>query len=197
MRRRATLLLCLGLAACGASQADLAYAPPSSPAPQPGARPVVAITQVTDRREEAQTDPHWIGAVRTSYGAAVKDLRTQLPAVEEVRQAFANALQARGLLAPDAAAARYGLEVDILALEARQISRRAATAQFRITLRPMAGGMPVLVDQEEAAFVGGDLIMPTTGVFSASKPLQEITQRAMSAAIDQLLDKPSFTALVQ
>ncbi|MXP64239.1 hypothetical protein E0493_12880 [Roseomonas sp. M0104] len=197
MRRRAVLLLCLGLAACGASRADLTYAPPTPPATQPEARPVVAITQVTDRREDAQTDPRWIGAVRTSYGASVKDLRTSVPAAEEVRQAFANALLARGLLAPDGAAARYGLEVDILALEARQISRRAATAQFRITLRPMNGGMPVLVDQEEAAFISGDLILPTTGVFSASEPLREITQRAMSAAIDQLLDKPSFTALVQ
>ncbi|MDJ0389544.1 hypothetical protein QMO56_15610 [Roseomonas sp. E05] len=197
MRRRAALLLCLGLAACGATQVNLAYAPPSPLTAQPDARPVVAITQVTDRREDGHTDPRWIGAVRDGSGTSVKDLMTPVPVTEEVLQAFASALRARGLLAPDAAAARYGLEVDILALETRQTTRRAATAEFRVTLRPVNGGAPVLVDQEEAAYIGGDLIMPRTGVFSSSRALREITQTAMSAAIDRLLDKPGFTALLQ
>ena len=197
MLRRAVLLLCLGLAACGTTQVELSYAPPSSFPPRPWARPVIAITQVTDRREEGHEDPRWIGAVRDNFGKSVKDLMTPVPVTEEVAQAFVTALRARGLLAPDAASARYGLEVDILVLEGRQTSRQAASAEFRITLRPMGTGMTVLVDQERAAFISGSLVLPSSGVFSATEPLRQITQQAMSRAIDQLLDKPGFTAVLQ
>ncbi|HWX48325.1 MAG TPA: hypothetical protein VNZ61_09745 [Roseomonas sp.] len=197
MRRRVALLFCLGLAACGTTQTNLAYAPASPPVVQPMARPVVVVTQVTDRREEGQRDPREVGAVRDESRRPVKRLETPVPVTEVVRQAFTDALQARGLLAPNAEWARYGLEVDIFALNLDQYSRRGATAEFRITLRPIPGGAPVLVDQERAAFVSGDVILPTTGVFTSTEALRQITQQAMSEAIDRLLDKASFTAMLQ
>jgi len=197
MRRRVALLFCLGLAACGTTQTNLGYAPASPPVVQPMARPVVVVTQVTDRREEGQRDPREVGAVRDESRRPVKRLETPVPVTEVVRQAFTDALQARGLLAPNAEWARYGLEVDIFALNLDQYSRRGATAEFRITLRPIPGGAPVLVDQERAAFVSGDVILPTTGVFTSTEALRQITQQAMSEAIDRLLDKASFTAMLQ
>ncbi|HWX48326.1 MAG TPA: hypothetical protein VNZ61_09750 [Roseomonas sp.] len=197
MRRRATLLLCLGLAACGTTQASLPYTPASPPVAQPMARPVVAITQVTDRREDGREDPNWIGTIRGGFGNPIKRLEAPVPVAEVVRQAFADALQARGLLAPNAEWARYGLEVDILTLHADQVVRREATVEFRITLRPVNGSAPVLVEQERANRVGGSAITLSAGVFGSVDDLRLIVQQTMSEAIDRLLDKPNFTAALR
>jgi len=66
------------------------------------ARPVVAVMQVTDRREDGREDPNWIGTIRGGFGNPNKRLEAPVP--EVVRQAFVDALRARGLLAPAAEA---------------------------------------------------------------------------------------------
>ncbi|MXP64238.1 hypothetical protein E0493_12875 [Roseomonas sp. M0104] len=197
MRRRATLLLCFALAACGTTQASLPYTPASAPAAPAMARPVVLVTQVTDRRADGREDPNWIGTIRGGFGNPIKRLEAPVPLAEVVRKAFADALLARGLLAPDASTARYHLAVEILALNADQLARREATAEFRVTLRPASGGAPVLMDQERANRVGGSVITLSAGVFGSIDELRQIAQQAMSEAIDRLLDKPSFAAALR
>ncbi|MDJ0389543.1 hypothetical protein QMO56_15605 [Roseomonas sp. E05] len=197
MRRRTAFLLCLGLAACSTTQASLPYTPASPPAAPAAARPVVAVAQVTDRREDGHEDPNWIGTIRGGFGNPIKRLEAPVPVTEVVRKAFADALLARGLLVPDIATARYNLTVEILALNADQLARREATAEFRITLRPADGGAPVLVDQERANRVGGSVITLSAGVFGSVEDLRQIAQQTMSEAIDRLLDKPGFIAALR
>lgn len=198
MRRLAAVsLLCLGLAACGTTQATLPYTPEATPVVQPHARPVVALGAVTDLREGGREDPRWIGTIRGGFGNPIKRLDAPGPVTEVVRQAFADALAARGLLAPGADAARYLLAVEILDLRANQLNRREGVAEFRVALSRANGGVPVLTDRERATRMSGTVITLTAGVFGSMEELQKVAQQAMSAAIDQILDKPGFAAALR
>ncbi|MCI0753997.1 YajG family lipoprotein [Teichococcus vastitatis] len=194
MRLIAAALL-LGLAACGTTEANLVYTPATAMTSPAQARPVVAVGTVVDRREDGREDPRWIGTIRGGYGNAMKRLDAPVPVTEVVRQAFTDALRARGLLATGAP--RYTIGVEILQLNANQYVRREGNAEFRISLIPAAGGPPVLVDQGSASRVSGSMLSLAAGAFGSVEELRLVAQQAMSEAIDKLLDKPGFAAALR
>jgi uncharacterized lipoprotein YajG len=193
MRRFFALsLLCLGLSACGTTQLPMAYAPTVQPVAV--ARPVVALGTVTDQRQDGRENPHWVGTIRDGFGIPMKRLEAPAPVTEVVRQAFSDALAARGMLA--GATPRYTLSVVILQFDANQYSRREATVEFQVTLTS-AGGQQVLSDRERAYQVGGSLITLSSGIFGSVEDLRAIALTTMNQAIDRILDKPSFAAALR
>ena len=194
-RRLLPLLLAGLLAACGTTQVALPYAPAAAPAPVAGARPVVAMGNVTDNREGGREDPAWIATIRGGYGNPVKRLDAGQPVREVVAKAFADALAARGLLA--AGAPRYRLAVVVEQLSGNQYVRREATAEFRVTLTDAAGGAPLWSETGRATVVDGSVLSLSVGVFASTDDMREVVQRAMTQAIDEVLGKPGLAAALR
>lgn len=194
MRRFLLLsMLGLGLTACGTTQMSMPYSPTAQPVSV--GRPVVALGTVTDRREDGREDPNWIGTVRGGFGNPLKRLEAPVPVSEVVRQAFSDALAARGMLATGAP--RYLLSVDIIQFKSDQVGRREATVEFQVTLTPAAGGAAVLQDRELANQITGSVLTLSAGVFGSLDELRAIALSTMSQAIDRILDKPGFAAALR
>lgn len=194
MRRFLLLsMLSLGLTACGTTQMSMPYSPTAQPVSV--GRPVVALGTVTDRREDGREDPNWIGTVRGGFGNPLKRLEAPVPVSEVVRQAFSDALAARGMLATGTP--RYLLSVDIIQFKSDQVGRREATVEFQVTLTPAAGGAAVLQDRELANQITGSVLTLSAGVFGSLDELRAIALSTMSQAIDRILDKPGFAAALR
>ncbi|RKK04877.1 hypothetical protein EBE87_10325 [Pseudoroseomonas wenyumeiae] len=149
---------------------------------------------MTDQRQDGRENPYWIGTIRDGFGIPMKRLEASTPATEVVRQAYTDALAARGMLAP--AAPRYLLNVTILQFDANQYSRREATAEFMVTLTTSSNA-PVLTARERAYQVGGSMITLSKGIFGSVEDLRGIALSTMSQAIDRILDKPEFAAALR
>jgi len=93
------LALLLPLAACGTAAVPMSYSPAVPPRPVLTARPVVSVGPVMDERGDGQANTSQFGTIRGGYGNPVRRLAAPMPVAEVVRQAFRDALAARGLLA--------------------------------------------------------------------------------------------------
>lgn len=163
------------------------------------ARPVVAVSdRVVNERRAGRDDPTWIGTIRGGYGNPLKQLNADVPVDRVVAQAFADGLEARGLLAPGGrGAAPYSLVVTIHQFDGNQYVRREATADFSAALVERATGREVWRDRQRAYNVDGSLISLSTGVFASVEDLRRVALRTMSEAVDALLDKPAFRAALR
>lgn len=198
LRRLLSLLvICLGVSACGTTQVAMPYTPAARPAPAAAARPVVAVGNVSDERRDGREDANWIGTIRDGYGIPVKRLEAPGPVRDVVRQAFADALAARGLLAPAGAAPRYELTVRITQFDANQYVRREATADFQVTLTERGSNRTAWSGRGRAQQVDGNLLSLSTGVFASVDDLRQTALRTMSEAIDRALDDPAFRAALR
>jgi uncharacterized lipoprotein YajG len=193
MRRLLALsMVCLGLTACGTTQMPLTYAPTAQPTQV--FRPAVSIGTVTDTRDNGRENPYWVGTIRDGMGIPMKRLEAPQPLTEVVRQAFSDALAARGMLARVAPA--YVLSVTILQFDANQYSRREATVELQVSLAT-AAGMPVLTDRVRAYQVGGSVITLARGIFGSVEDLNAVARSTMSEAIDRILNKPEFASALR
>jgi uncharacterized lipoprotein YajG len=193
MRRLLALsMVCLGLTACGTTQMPLTYAPTAQPTQV--FRPAVSIGTVTDTRDNGRENPYWVGTIRDGMGIPMKWLEAPQPLTEVVRQAFSDALAARGMLARVAPA--YVLSVTILQFDANQYSRREATVELQVSLAT-AAGMPVLTDRVRAYQVGGSVITLARGIFGSVEDLNAVARSTMSEAIDRILNKPEFASALR
>lgn len=184
------------LAACGATQATMPYAP-TVPVQAAAARPVVAVSdRVADERRAGREDPNWIGTIRGGYGNPLKQLTSDAPVDRVVARAFADGLAARGLHAAGGASP-YLLAVTIHQFDANQYVRREATADFSAVLTERATGREVWRDRHRAYNVDGSIISLSTGVFASPEDLRRVALRTMSEAVDALLDKPGFRAALR
>src|ERR1700761_4527448 len=113
---RTMLLVLLLLTACSES-GRLTYAP-SVPASAAVGRAIVAMGAVTDQRDD-RSDV--IGVIRGGYGNPLKTVHSDQPVPVTVANAFAAALQSRGLLA--AGTAPYRLDVAVRQLYADKYHR--------------------------------------------------------------------------
>ena len=70
----------LALAACGATNTSMPYAPTVAVQPAAPARPLVGTpTQVVNERRTGREDPTWIGTIRGGYGNPLKALHADVP----------------------------------------------------------------------------------------------------------------------
>ena len=116
-----------------------------------------------------------------------------------VECAFDDALKARGLYANDdsQSAVKTSLSVTINRFEASQVVRREANVEFGIVLADKATGRPLWRDRKKVIRVDGNLIAVDTGIFASPDTLRAVALRAMSGAIDGLLDRPEFRAALR
>lgn len=181
--KQLAVFLALAAAACSTTAVDLPYSPVVAPVAR--GVPTIAAVMATDVRDEK--DPTYIGAVRGGVGNPVDTIVTKGPIVDQVKTAFEQALAARNLLG---ASGRDTLTVQVTKLSANQTIVRTANAAFRIELRDAAG---------HALYSDAVDVSRSSGyVFGARvSDLNALGLRAMSEAIDQLLDKPGFLAAVK
>ena len=195
MRVAIAILLLVGLAACTTRTAPVVYsgsAPASiSTAPQVGLGEV-GVGEVIDARGES--DPNWVGAVRGGFGQPIKTVRAEQPVADAVRQGFVDALSARGLLA--AQAPRYVLRVVIRQFASTQYVRRESNMNWQVALEEPVTGRRLYADIVEVTLVEGSAVSLQTGVFGSTDALLELSNRAMSQAIDRVLDDSAFAAAI-
>jgi hypothetical protein len=188
-----SLLAALALSACGTTQTTIPYVPTSSPARQ--AAPVVALGTVTDARPNASTTArNWVGTIRGGFGNPLKQLDTTAPVADVVRDAFRDALAARGLLAREGAPVRHRLDVTIEQFNANQMIQRAAEARFAMTLADPRSDVTQWRGVGTAAVnsTTAGAVLVGSGVFASLDELRLTAQRAMSEAIDNGLDQSGF-----
>ena len=182
------------LAACGATQTSMPYAPTVAVQPAAPSRPVVTVLDsVANERRAGREDPTWIGTIRGGYGNPLKALHADAPVDQVVARAFRDGLAARGLHAAEAASP-YSLAVTIHQFDANQYVRREVTADFGAVLTERDSGREVWRDRHRAYLVDGSIFAINTGVFASTEDLRRVALRGMSEAVDTLLDKPGFRA---
>jgi uncharacterized lipoprotein YajG len=188
----------LAVAACGATQSQMAYTPTVAVQPLPTARPVVQVaSQVANERRTGREDPTWIGTIRGGYGNPLKALHADEPLDRVVGKAFAAALAVRGLDAGPGGSPPYVLAVTIHQFDANQYVRREATADFTVVVTERATGREVWRGREKVYLVDGSILSLSTGVFASVEDLRQVALKAMNEAVDKLLDKPGFRAAIR
>jgi hypothetical protein len=195
-RAALSILLVLGLAACTTRTAPITYSgsAPISTASAPRAGVAeVGVGEVIDARGES--DPNWVGAIRGGFGQPVKTVRSEQPVADVVRQAFIDALAAHGLLARSQAP-RYLLRVIVRQFATTQYARRESNMNWQVALEEPVTGRRLYADTIEVTLIEGSAFSLQTGVFGSTDALLDLGTRAMSQAIDQVLNDPAFAAAI-
>lgn len=178
------------LGACTTHEVTMTYNPYSVQKPA-AVKPDVEVLTVTDMRK--YTGKH-LGAIRGGYGNALKTIEASGPVKDVVHKAFADGLNARGLLATGNGG-RYGLDVTVERLDCSQLVRREAHARFQVTVLDKSTGRPIYTKTvEDNREDMGNLF--AAGVFGSVGDLTKLTNDSMQAAVDQSLDNPAFLTVV-
>jgi hypothetical protein len=181
------MILVLALGACN-TVSDLTYAP--TVAVQPSSAPTVASVTATDQRKE---DPTRLATVMGMFGNPLKTLDTAKPVKDEVAEAFAAGLKARGLLAPSGRAPLH-VEVVVRKFDADMIVGR--TARIDLSLSALdAGGHTVF--QDSATDSQSETKFFESGVFADIADLQKLCEIVLDRTVDRMLDNPLFRTAIQ
>lgn len=172
----------LGLSSCSnSSVVTLDYVPGQ----MVRGTPDFIVGEFKDKRgQQAQV----LGHVRLPVGPAVDTVQTRLPVRDVVRNAFAHALEARGMLAPDKGA-RFIIKGDIQDLRAQLLVHPYGYARIRVNVLDAATKAVVFTkvydgERQSSAY------RPGSG--SPVPVLRELTSRALQDAVDRALDDPKM-----
>lgn len=147
--------------------------------------PDFVVGEFKDKRgQQAQT----LGHVRLPVGPTVDTVQTRLPVRDIVRNAFAHALEARGMLAPDKGA-RFIIKGDIQDLRSQLLVHPYGYARIRVNVLDVATKAVVFTkvydgERQSSAY------RPGSG--SPVPVLRELTSRALQDAVDRALDDPKM-----
>jgi hypothetical protein len=174
-------LILLSLASCSSpsSRVSLEYIP--NPAQSIRGKPEFIEGVFVNRRPEG---PNFLGTVRMQLGVPVENIQTQTPVGEIVSNAFAYALDTRGMLT-SRKAARYIVTGDVLQLYCQQIVHPYAFAKLQVNIVEARTGRIVhsgvyMGERQSAAY------RPGSG--SPVPLLRDLTSRALQDAVDAALD---------
>ncbi|WP_395751145.1 hypothetical protein [Prosthecobacter sp.] len=153
--------------------------------PQPGlmlrGTPDFAVGEFKDKRNEnAQT----LGHVRLPIGPKVDTIQTRLPVSEVVRNAFAYALEARGMLATDVRG-RFIVTGDIQDLRSQLLVHPYGYARIRVNVVEAVSGRVIYTRVYEGERQS-NAFRPGSG--SPVPVLRDLTSRALQEAVDRALD---------
>ena len=171
---------CFSLSSCANSSViSLEYVP------QPGMMvrgdPDFAVGQFTDKRgEQAQT----LGHVRLPIGPNVDTIQTRLPVSDVVRNAFAYALESRGMLATDVKG-RFVLTGEIQDLRSQLLVHPYGYARIRVNVVEAVSGRVLFTHVYEGERQS-NAYRPGSG--SPVPLLRDLTSRALQEAVDRALD---------
>ena len=193
--KRAHRLLCLLpciaaatlLSSCVSSQVSLDYQP--RPGQMMRGTPDFGVGQFVNLRREG---PFFLGTVRMPIGTPVENVTTRTPVEQIVPNAFAHALEARGMLNGNDRA-KYIITGEVLDLYCQQIVHPYGYARIRINIIRAGSGQIVFSriytgERQSTAY------RPGSG--SPVPLLRELTSRALQDAVDAALDDREMRARI-
>jgi hypothetical protein len=184
-------LAALFLSGCSTDTVQLTY-DTSAAASQPAATvSSVEILSVSDRRKH---DPYWLGAIRGGFGNPLKTLTTDVPVSNVVKNAFTDALKARGLLASTSGV--YGMQVVINRFDCNQVARREAHVRLNVSMVELASGRQIYANEVQVDRVTGSVITFDAGIFATVEDLRKLANQALQGAVDQALDDPQLNEIL-
>lgn len=189
--RFARLALCglpLLVGGCTTTPVDLAYASSAIAAAPVEQRALVSVGPFTDTRKHA---PNWLGAIRGGFGNPLKTLETPVPVREVVRQAFVDALRARGLL-NESGEGRFVLTANVVQFDTNRFVRREAHAKFAMSLIERVNSREVVVELTQVDTIEGSLVALDTGIFGSVDELRADAEKTLRQAVDKFLDGTAF-----
>lgn len=178
---------CLIFTGCSTTQVSLTYDPSRVAKSTGDASNAVEIAVVTDHRE---SDPNWLGAIRSGFGSELKTLETTEPVKELVKTAYADGLRACGMLAT--AAGRYELRINIIRFNCNQYVRREAHIRFEVFMIKKSTSRKVYDEEIIVDKVTGDGLTFDAGVFASVEDLRVIANQVLQEAVDKTLNDPKF-----
>lgn len=155
------------------------------------AKAKVEIVAVSDNRKHGA---NWLGAIRGGYGNPLKTLETDGPVKDTVKLAFVQGLKARGLTGD---VSTYAMTLDVEQFDCNQFIRREAHARINVALVNKASGQKAYQRQAVTDLVQGSLITLDMGIFADVEDLRKVANAALQDAVDQVLNDPTFLALVR
>lgn len=177
----------IALSACSNTTSYMHYTVPATVAR--AAVPVVSgVTAIDQRKEEA----HRLATIMGGFGNPLKTLDLARPVKDEVADAFADGLRARGLLADQGL---YRIELLIRKYDADMIM--GSTGRIDLDLSVIDKTSQQVIYKDSAANERSDFHFFATGVFASMDELQKLAQEALDATVDQLLDKAAFRAAIE
>jgi len=178
----------LSLSACSNSSViSLDYVP--QPSQMVRGAPDFSVGQFKDKRGmQAQT----LGHVRMPIGPAVDTLQTRLPISDIVANAFAYALEARGMLA-GASQGRFILQGEVQDLRSQLLVHPYGYARIRVNVVESASGAVVYSKVYEGERQS-NAYRPGSG--SPVPILRELTSRALQEAVDRALDDANMRQIL-
>ncbi len=182
----AALLL---LAGCGPAITPLAYTPTVTVAPGQG---TAAVARPDDARN--RPDPNTYGVIRGGYGVPIKSLRADTPIADVVARAMSDALAQRNMLARGAAPME--VRITIGRLEASRLVRLEAHADLRVQVVEVASGRVVWEGMGKSDQVSGTIFALDNGILASPTELAALAAKAMSDAVDQIVDNAGFRRAV-
>jgi hypothetical protein len=187
LRLISSIALAALVSSCVSSQVSLDYQP------RPGSilrgNPEFGVGQFTNLRREG---PFFLGTVRMPLGAPVENVTTRTPVEQIVPNAFAHALDARGMLNGNDRA-KYIVTGEILDLYCQQIVHPYGYARLRVNIIRAGSGQIVF----SRVYVGerqSTAYRPGSG--TPVPLLRELTSRALQDAVDAALDDREMRARV-
>jgi uncharacterized lipoprotein YajG len=183
-----SLILALALGACSNTVSDLAYAPQVSV--RPAAVPTVASITATDQRKE---EPTRLATIMGGFGNPLKTLDTAKPVKDEVADAFAAGLRARGLLAVNGQAP-LRVTLSVRKFDADMLIGRTARIDLTMAVLDASGRT---VYQDDAVDSESETKFFQTGVFADIADLQKLCEIVLNRTVDRMLDKQEFRAAIQ
>ncbi len=167
------------LSSCVSSQVSLDYQP--RPGQMMRGNPEFAVGSFANMRKEG---PFFLGTVRMPLGAPVENVMTRTPVEQIVANAFAHALDARGMLTRQSRS-KYVITGEVLDLYCQQIVHPYGYARIRVNIVRATSGQVVFSrvytgERQSTAY------RPGSG--SPVPLLRELTSRALQDAVDAALD---------
>lgn len=175
---------CLSLSSCrNSSVVSLDYVP--HPGRMIRGAPEFAVGEFKDKRKE---QPQTLGHVRLPIGPMVDTIQTRLPVSDVVRNAFAYALESRGMLATDVKG-RFIMTGEVHDLRSQLLVHPYGYARVRVNVVEAVSGRVIFTRVYEGERQS-NAYRPGSG--SPVPVLRDLTSRALQDAVDRALDDPGM-----
>jgi hypothetical protein len=194
MKHILALTMALTAAGCSVTSAPMPYNPTVRIEPDSTRHEQIRVDRVASERNE---EPTWLGTIRGGYGNPLKVLHAAVPISQVVQIAFDDGLKARSLYAEPPAGGKLAFWVTVHTFEAGQFVRRDANVDFSVSLTDRATGRTLWHDRQRVSRLDGSIVAFDVGIFASPDDLRAVAPRAMSEAVDTLLDKPEFRAALR
>jgi hypothetical protein len=182
----------LGLAAtsmllfpsCTDYNVSLTYKPPVEGARINRGSPAIEMGRISDTRDVRGTE---LGAVRNEIGIPIKVIHAKKPVAEITHNAFAYALEIRGMLAKRNP--RYIVSAEVLELWCHQFTTQDAGCRIRVNITRRGENRPRFSKVYAAK---RSRPTPNVSYWSRVEEMATVTSEALQAVVDGAIDDPAL-----